>query len=324
MGANRQHPGVALLKDGRVLVVGGTTPGLESLTSAEVYDPALQTWSATGSTKEPFWAPTATRLDDGRVLVAGNRGGHAEVYDPVAGTFVATGAMAGERASHTATLLDDGTVLVVGGFTVSGSDLKELYLASAEKYDPTAGTFTPTGSLNIARENAQAVRLEDGRVLIAGGDQGWAGGDAVFLSSAEIYDPATGAFTRTGSMYRPRTTFTATLLGDGRVLVAGGASGADGANDMSAEIYDPATGEFTSTGDMGSVRSYQPAAVLLADGRVLIFAGSGDDTAETYDPTTGRFNWTGSLLFGGSYPNGIRLDDGRVLVVAPKSQLYWP
>jgi hypothetical protein len=180
---------------------------------------------------------TATVLLDGRVLVAG--GGHwllgsatAELYDPASGTWTATGSMTTLRGSQfTATLLPDGRVLAVGGF-----DRTEATLASAELYDPASGTWTATGSMIDARIWPTITLLPDGRVLVAGGTIGpWhSDGSYVGLASAELYDPASGTWTATADMGTPRGVFNATLLLDGRVLVAGG-----GPNGTSAELYDP-------------------------------------------------------------------------------------
>ena len=123
----------------------------------------------------------------------------------------------GGRQIHTATLLADGRVLVAGGY-----DANDAALASAELYDPKTGTFSPTGSMATARGRHTATLLSDGRVLIAGGGPAsWTGAGA-YLASAELYDPKTGTFSPTGSMATARDGHTATLLADGRVLIAGG------------------------------------------------------------------------------------------------------
>ena len=175
--------------------------------------------------------------------------------------------MAKARTGATATVLLDGRVLVAGGNNTSGN------LASSEIYDPTTGKFTPAGSLVTARTRNTATLLPDGRVLVVGGST--CGGSCSSLATAELYDPTTGNFTATGSMGVARVGQTATLLANGRVLVAGGGF-------ASAELYDPTTGKFTPTGSLGIARGNNTATLLL-DGRVLI-AGGDTMSAELYQP----------------------------------------
>src|SRR5262249_30297851 len=152
---------------------------------------------------------------------------------------------------------------------------------SAELYDPATGSFTPTGPMRKPREQHTATLLADGRVLIAGGytaNEPPAAGAIILasvrtvestssiLASAELYDPATGTFSRTGPMSTFRNDHTATLLKDGRVLVTGG-GGEAYASSTSADLYDPQTGTFTKTGSMHTGR-WLHTATLLPDGRV--------------------------------------------------------
>jgi hypothetical protein len=145
-------------------------------------------------------------------------------------------------------------------------------LASAELYDPAAGTFAPTGSLTTARDSYAATLLDSGRVLIAGGN-----GVLGYLASAELYDPVAGTFTTTGSMTVAQSSHTATLLGNGKVLIAGGLT-YTGTNQVflaSAELYNPPpAGTFTVTGSMTVGRVF-PTATLLPNGHVLIAGGCG-------------------------------------------------
>jgi hypothetical protein len=227
---------------------------------------------------------TATLLRDGRVLFAGgyldkSATAASQVYDPKSGKFTATGSMTVARWNQTATLLTDGRVLMAGGESGAGTEAADPALASAELYDPATGTFSRTGSLATARISHVAALLHDGRVLVAGGQSG--GADYHDLASAELFDPATGKFSPTGSMSDTRFGCSSTVLLDGRVLVAGGST-------ETAELYDPGSGVFTRTGSLTTARD-GASAILLADGRVLIVGGISNDsedllTAELYQP----------------------------------------
>jgi hypothetical protein len=157
------------------------------------------------------------------------------------------------------------------------------------------------------------VRLGDGRVLVVGGS-----GDPGTETSAEIYDPATGSWSLTGSLHVGRTLHTTTLLADGRVLVTGGLS--TGFNTTAtAEIYDPATGLWTMIASMNAVRNHH-TATLLPNGKVLV-AGSylpGTATCELYDPVSGTWTYTGSMANTRNDHRAALLPDGTVLVAAGK------
>ncbi len=226
-----------LLPDGRVLIAGGEFAEYSG-TSAELWDPKTETFDQVAWLDPPRWKPTETLLSDGRVLVVGGGDPYdygpdpdaAEVWDPKTGAFAPAGSLIETRLHPTTTLLPDGRVLVVGG---SGEDGP---LASAEVWEPSTGEFSPTGSLDGARSLHTATLLPDGRVLVVGG---WRDemGSYVELASAEIWDPATGAFGPAGLLVEARDNHTATLLPDGRVLAVGG----EGENGLlaSAEIWTP-------------------------------------------------------------------------------------
>ncbi|MFI5258207.1 MAG: Kelch repeat-containing protein [Candidatus Limnocylindrales bacterium] len=254
------------------------------LRSAELFDPAADTFSPTGSTIDARNRGTATRLLDGRVLLAGGVGQtgqltSAELFDPKAGAFTRTGSLAVERYDDAAVLLSDGDVLIVGG--LSGT----TGLATAELYDPKQGTFRTTGSMTTARWRPTATLLADGRVLVAGGS----GTDLRMQASAELYDPATGTFSKTGSMTTVREGCSATLLPDGHVLMAGGRT--DNFELDSAELYDPMSGTFSLTGSLPTARLYH-TATLLTDGRVLVAGGFYSPGGTAYESPT-RFGPSG-------------------------------
>ena len=226
-----------------------------------------------------------------------------------------------EFRAHRATLLRDGTVLVTGGIALDDVNL----VASAELYDPQAGTWTATSPMHTARILDTATVLRDGRVLVVGGADNSVGGGA--LATAELYDPNNGIWTTTGAISKARVGHTATLLPDGTVLVAGGwdGSGEGGAlvgppHFASAELYDPDTGTWTATGGMDRGRA-KHAAVLLSDGSVLV-SGGALAAAEIFDPGKGDWNTVGSMVRSRQSHTATLLRDGTVLVTSPDRMAF--
>jgi hypothetical protein len=178
--------------------------------------------------------------------------------------------MTAMRGDPGATSLPDGRVLIAGG--LDGSDV----LAIAEIFDPGAGKFAATGSMATAREGFSATLLQNGKVLVAGGVTSFSTGQAT--ASAELFDPASGRFSPTGSMTSPRLLLSATRLADGRVLAAGGRSGLAGTSLASTELYDSSSGTFNPSGPMTTAREYQ-TATLLPSGAVLFAGGKSQGTS---------------------------------------------
>jgi hypothetical protein len=226
--------------------------------------------------------------------------------------FIFTGSLNTPRAYHTATLLQNGQVLITGG-SAGGS----TFLGSCELYNPATGTFTYTGNLLIPRAWHTATLLQNGQVLIAGGEA-YSNGSGYKPLPAEIYNPATGYFSYTGSLNTARTNYTATLLQNGQVLLAGGS------NDATAELYDPTAGTFTyTTGNMTTIVGFQ-SSTLLNDGTVLIAGGSGFSGstagAELYNPTSKTFSATGSLNSPRDTHTATLLSNGNVLIATGENK----
>jgi Abnormal spindle-like microcephaly-assoc'd, ASPM-SPD-2-Hydin len=330
---------------GDVLVAGGSDL-LGPLASAELYEPTSGIFTTkTLFLKAPRAFHTLTALPDGTLLAAGGLNcrlnpcpaiATAEIYNPATNQFAFTGSMNNARSAHTATLLNNGTVLVVGGWAGVPQNSEGMAfgpaLASAELYNPATGTFSATGSLITARANHAAALLANGKVLITGGESvyGQPSGD---LSSAEIYDPATGAFSAAGNMTSTRFFHTATLLPSGQMLIAGGGqtqSDSSIAFLATAELYDPSTGVFTPTGTLAKP-PMNHTATLLANGQVFI--GNGEHNSELYNPATGSFLPAGpyfgqelpqTLITTSLLPNGQILMAGGLNFYAPDTELYDP
>jgi len=175
----------------------------------------------------------------------------------------------------------------------------------------STGTFVKTGDLKAPRIRHTATLLNDGRVLVAGG-QSVGGSVTTQLSSAEIYDPASGTFSLTGNMTTGRSRHTATVLLDGRVLITGGYVDGNFSSTASAELYDPVTGAFAATGNMQEARAGH-VATLLNTGKVLI-SGAWDRSLELYDPATGTFGPTGYVNGSAYGVPATRLLNGDVLL----------
>ena len=228
-----------LLANGKVLLAGGYN-GNATLT-AELFDPATGEFTATGNMNAARFFHTATLLIDGKVLLAGGDTGTAgspstaELFDPVSGTFTPTGNMTVARTAHRATLLKSGAVLMTGGASSDG------ITATAELFDPTKGTFATTGSMGTARELHTATMLANGKVLVTGGiDKAGTVPNIHYLSTAEMFDPASGTFTAAGNMEIERSDHAAILLLNGEVLITGGinADNAEYLNSLaSAELF---------------------------------------------------------------------------------------
>jgi N-acetylneuraminic acid mutarotase len=251
--------------------------------------------------------------------------------------------MSTARTDATATLLPNGDVLVAGGCCQPGNPYRGL--SSAELYDPTTGTWSTTGSLNVARSGDTATLLQDGDVLVAGGACNGtaygcdAGSFLVNLRSAELYDPSTGVWTKTGSMHAGRELQTATLLPNGEVLVVGGFNSCDDdfCTDLnSAELYDAVTGKWLPAASMRVGREEQ-TATLLPDGDVLVAGGlneGGDGgspvtyaSAELYNPLFGTWSPTGSMNQPRAGQTATLLNGGWVLVTGggtSTSEVYQP
>jgi len=263
MNDSRSRHTATLLSDGRVLVVGGLSVQLraggllvERPTDAEVYDPRADRWSATAPMALYRRDQTATRLLDGRVLVAGSQDNltynSTEIYNPISDRWRVAAPMASGRSGHSAVLLATGDVLVVGGVS-QGQNAPAIELTSAEVYHPATDHWSAVASMSETHSSQTATVLSDGRVLVLG---------ATGLSRAELYDPASNRWALTGPSM-DRYHHTATRLTDGRVLVVGGY----GIESLSSVMeYDPAG---------VAPRSQQPIDVRLVLAALLLALAAG-------------------------------------------------
>jgi len=217
MVAPRSDHATVTLPDGRVLLIGGERATQIALASVEAYDPRDGRFREVGALTVPRLSHAAKLLPDGRVLVVGGRSGRgqvlasAEIFDPANGRSTPTGSMRAPRHKFGATALLDGRLIVVGG---SDSDASGARYTSSEIYDPARGTFVAGPELGRPRYKLRGgvVTLASGAVLVAGGAE-----------LAEVLDVAAGrARDVPGATTGAHAFSSATLLDDGRVLLAGG------------------------------------------------------------------------------------------------------
>ena len=227
------------------------------------------------------------------------------------GTWTKTGSLNVARQVETATLLANGQVLVAGG-----ADYNWNGYNSAELYNPATGKWTLTASMKSPRLYHTATLLPNGQLLVVGGSSSLAGWPPPALASAELYNPATGTWTTTGSLNTGRWGHMAALLTNGKVLVVGGEI-TGGAYTPGAELYDPSTGKWTRTGSLAVTR-YSFQATSVQNGKALVAGGNAATggllvEAELYDSSKGKWTTTGSLNDGRAVFTQTLLSKGQVL-----------
>jgi hypothetical protein len=275
--------------------------------SAELYDPASETWAVTGSLGQRRSGHSATLLQNGQVLVLGGYDygydigfyayiNSAELYDPTTGSWQATASPMTNYVDHSATLLKNGKVLVVFAQNPPSIGI------SAELYDPATATWTST---DAPTDLGMMRPISNGKIFSVAG------------RSSELYDPDNGKWTSLGGFNVIRFPTTATVLDNGKVLVTGQAESTTNAY---AELYDPALGTWTRTGNPNTVA--RGTATLLPNGDVLVAGGStcsdvechSLDSAEVYDPVSRTWSLTSHLSVPRSGHSATPLHNGRVLL----------
>ncbi len=275
----RYRHSAVLLADGRVLVAGGRNLSGFSSTTAEIYDPATATWALTQPMLTPRETPfSPILLSDGSVLAAGGNGQDADkcqLFDPAIEKWSVTGTLNEGRWLFRATRLTDGRVLVAGGYPNGHTP---GFVPDSEIYNPASHNWSLSGPLNRKRADHVQELLPDGRVLVAGGFAGHPSTPLV-TNTTEIFDPTTARWTLARPMHTARGLFSGTLLNNGTVFVAGGASDLFTQNILnSIEEYDPATGRWHLLETTLATPRWYHTTITLLDGRVLISGGLGEDS----------------------------------------------
>lgn len=267
-------PGI-LLPDGKVLAIGGTYhtgTAYASRQSSELFDPATDTWTASGNLVTSRRGHFAVLLANGKVLVGGGVTGtntylaSVEMYDPATGTFTAKASMPAARGDTNAALLPNGNVMVMGGYNPTNGHMKTAVI-----YDVASNSWSSVTSQMISPHSAgtAVVVLADGRIVIGGG---WNGGSGV--SAIELYDPVAGTFAQVLPVFSfGRGNVTAHQMPSGLVAFFGGSSGAGNIAD-SIVLFDPTTRTLTTEVNTMRWWRYQHSSALLDDGRVVVIGGN--------------------------------------------------
>lgn len=281
MGTPRYQSGVAILASGKLLVAAGRAQSGSILGSAELYDPAADTWSAAGSVVVGRFGPTATLLQNGKVLLVGGQRqnpanplqmqtvGSVDLYDPSTNTWSSAAGLPSPRCLHTATMLPSGKVLVQGGQDSAGNPS-----ATFTVYDPTANSWSAFAAIPGGAAGDQAILLGNGKVLLI--SRG---------TTASLYDPSSNSWSSTGPLaFTPGVAAAASILADGRVVILGGGQSSSAVGPLAtAQVYDPVANSWSATGSLVLPRC-EPAALLLADGSVLVVGGYPNNVPEFFRP----------------------------------------
>jgi len=355
------HEGV-LLNDGRVLIVGGMRDGPKGdfAQDAEIFDPATGQFTTVSQLSGPTKGRmmngsvvvtrvrfTATKLQDGKVLIVGGYGidrkglfglgglkkeviGDAHLFDPATNTFERIGELEHSRHSHTATLLTDGRVLIAGGYSDSFWSRKKT-LAPFELYDPKTKTFADETKWlfftkgTIEKRMNHAAVLTDNGVLLAGGEH-WDGGFLHFFgtntlkldSGSETFANANNSFAKSGNLAHARRYAAATVLASKDVIIAGGhddKSLVDG-----IERWTQATGQWTEIEKLAHPRTNARLAragdlTLVIGGFSMPSVGTGEvKDVDVFDATSMKLTTGLTLTTARVACSVTELKDGRVLV----------
>jgi N-acetylneuraminic acid mutarotase len=298
--------------NGTLYAIGGATcnavpnPGFLSESSElDAYVPAANMWTTKAPMLTALGVPGAGAINGVLYVVGGDTALNLnQAYNTATDTWSTAAPMPTGRFYVVAGVVN-GTLYAIGGSNSSGQAV-----GTNEAFTP-ALTWTLTGSMNTSRVGATGTRLLDGRVLVAGGAYPFGN----YLSSAEIYNPATGTWTLTSPMVQPQGGAVAVLLNDGRVLVYGGNTGPSSVTNL-AQVFDPTTGLWTATGSMNQCRQ-SFTGTLLANGQAMAvggYCGGYLSSVELYNPSTGTWSLTGSLPGPVANASAATLSSGKVLV----------
>lgn len=327
-----------LLNDNRVLLTGGQIDPSNSISLIQVYNSTTQTWSNIGtpgsyiSLSEPKTYHTSTKLNDGRVLIAGGYNNSSgiissvcNIFNPITNTISIVTPLNYVRQLHSAVLLANGNVLVTGGI----SNILTSVTNYCEIYDPNTNTWTSASNMESLLHSHKSILLPNNKVLVVGGYDG-----NTYTNKTQIYDPTTDTWTYGPNIGGPtgttdnygRIDHTLTLLDNGFVLISGGRNYDSGNTWKNNFLYDYNTNLIVQTTDMNLERAGH-YTIKLNSGRILVIAGDNEaKNCEIYNPDDQT--WTTTVPFNSYKINfsSVLLSDGTVLAAGGgnTSEVYTP
>jgi len=331
----RLHHTATLLKDGRVLVVGGRgVDGLSALASCELFTPKTNKWTSCAPLATARSHHASTALNDGRLLVTGGTTHESvdgqnrfvalasvELYDPKTNTWLPAAPMAEARNGHTATLLLDDSVLVVGG-----AREQRQHLASVERFDPKTNTWAREEPMGVARWLHAAVRDSEGDVVVVGGRSNAAQqgkGPGVSIADVERFEVKSGTWKTLPPMSEPRqrTAVVAEPAGAG-LIVIGGQTATSSTN--YAETWNPGQTGWQAFENHLSMSLSSHTGTRLPSGDLVVIGGeppNAVDSTRVQRWVLASTTWclAGELKTARKQHTATLLGDGRVLVVGGTS-----
>jgi hypothetical protein len=310
-----------LLPDGQILIAGGSN-GPNVLATAERFNPATETFTRVGDMYHARDLHTASLLTNGRVLVAGGFSTSAlstgatntsEIYYPETRRWLEAGTMVSSRSNHTAVVLPDGNVMLIGGFA------NGVYLNTTEVYYSTSGKWLPSASMPVARAQHSATLLKDGRIMVVGGlNAGGILGSTLFFNATGDGSGASDGIWTAGPALaggQHSHSHTATLLPDGRLMVAGG-NDEFGETSTSQIFTNEVAGTWSSYGNL-VVPRLSHAAHLLPNGDLLISGGAQSPgnavtQSERFDVATSSWSLDSNYIVPRAYGTAVMAADNTI------------
>ena len=308
MNIRRWNFSTSIFSNNKILAAG--SDGSPILNSAEIYNLDNNTWANTTSMLEGRAFHHLITLNNNEVIaIGGFLLKSCEIFNPASNSWRYIDSL--ETLKYfwdTATLLNDGIILVAGGYYFDQSTLQNIHYKMSEIFDPITETWSFADSLEEGRSGHTATLLNDGRVLVTGGQ-----GNVSDLNSCEIFDPITIQWSSISNLLHSRSFHSAVLLSDGKVFVSGGVTPDSTLGTRYCEIYDPITDSWSEAGEMTVPRTNHKTLLLL-DSTVLITGGTFEpEVWEIYDPKTLSIIYFDALPIVVFEPELEQFPDGRII-----------